>query len=383
MLAKPWSRCGLSAVSTFFTVIIALLHTAAQRDAHAEPIKIAYIPANQTSTWHQATRKAGEFFAATQGVELIVLDPNDDTHEQVRMAREIARQVSAAIFVPVSSGSFQVAKVLKGVNPEMPVIAIDRDAPSDQIDLFIAFGSKEAGARVADRGAELLKQQSGQVAGKVLVVTGDLTSVAGVDRRDGMLEVLKKHPGLTVMAVLEAKKWLPADAQQKIEAALNAFGKPDMVLSGFEGGTQAAVNALQRKGWMTPPGTREHVVIGSIDTGSSVLDGIRSQKVDFTVDQPNLFYLPAAIVYAKRMLQEGRGALPKVGEMLTGEALPIYTLATLSERKELWSKPFWAPGRVEMSSVTKHLQVKMEGLLVDSSNVDAPYLYANVTGVGK
>jgi ABC-type sugar transport system substrate-binding protein len=349
----------------------------------AEPLKIAYIPANQTSTWHQATRKAGEFFAATQDVELIVLDPNDDTHEQLRMAREIAGQVSAAIFVPVSSGSFQVAKIFKSTNPTMPVLAIDRDAPSDQIDLFIAFGSKEAGARVAERGVELLGKQKGQVAGKVLVVTGDLTSVAGVDRRDGMLEVLKKHPGLTVAGVLEAKKWLPADAQQKIEAALNAFGKPDMVLSGFEGGTQAAVNALQRKGWISPPGSPEHVVIGSIDTGSSVLDGIRTKKVDFTVDQPNLFYLPVAILYVKRMLQEGRGALPRVGEVLTADGLPIHSLASRSDRKELWSNPFWAPGKVEMSGATKHLQVKMEGLLVDSGNVDAPYLYANVTGVGK
>jgi|GEM_PF-3388293 len=352
-------------------------------DVQAEPIKIAYIPANQTSTWHQATRKAGEFFAKTQGVELVVLDPNDDTHEQVRMAREIAGQVSAAIFVPVSSGSFQVAKIFKGANPAMPVIAIDRDAPSDQIDLFIAFGNREAGARVARRAIELYKAQKPDLTGNVLVVTGDLTSVAAVDRRDGMLEVIKGHPGLKVHAALEAKKWLPADAQQKIEAALNAFGKPDIIISGFEGGTQAAVNALQRKGWIASPGTAEHVVIGSIDTGSSVLDGIRSQKVDFTVDQPNLFYLPAAIHYAKKVLAEGRAALPRDGETLTAEALPIARLAAESDRKELWSNPFWAPASVAISPATKHLQVKMEGLLVDRSNVDAPYLYANVPGIGK
>lgn len=372
-LAIVNSLAHLLAVSVF--VLIA--------NASAEPLKFAYIPANQTSTWHQATRKAGELFAQTQGVELVVLDPNDDTHEQVRMAREIAGQVSAAIFVPVSSGSFQVAKIFKNANPTMPVLAIDRDAPSDQIDLFIAFGNKEAGARVAERAVELYRNQRPQLTGNVVVVTGDLTSVAGVDRRDGMLEVLTRYPGLKVQAVLEAKKWLPADAQQKIEAALNAFGKPDIVLSGFEGGTQAAVNALQRKGWIVPPGTAEHVVIGSIDTGSSVLDGIRSHKVDFTVDQPNLFYLPAAIYYAKRLLTEGRGVLPKSKEVLTAEALPIASLAAASPRKELWSNPFWAPAQVAMNESTKHLQLKMEGLLVDRSNVDAPYLYANVMGVGK
>jgi ABC-type sugar transport system substrate-binding protein len=372
--ASSFTLLGLT--FTFLNMILGL-------SAAAEPIRIAYIPANQTSTWHQATRKAGEFFAKTQGVELVVLDPNDDTHEQVRMAREIAGQVSAAIFVPVSSGSFQVAKIFKSANPNMPVVAIDRDAPSDMIDLFIAFGSKEAGARVANRAVELLSRQKAAVTGKVLVVTGDLTSVAGVDRRDGMLEVLKQHPGLEIMAVLEAKKWLPADAQQKIEATLNAFGKPDMVLSGFEGGTQAAVNALQRKGWIAPPGAPEHVVIGSIDTGSSVLDGIREKKVDFTVDQPNLFYLPAAIHYVKRLLSEGRAILPKVGENVTPQDLPIYELAATSEHKGLWSNPFWAPGKVELSTATKHLQLKMEGLLVDLSNVDAPYLYANVSGVGR
>jgi ABC-type sugar transport system substrate-binding protein len=350
----------------------------------AEPLKIAYIPANQTSTWHQATRKAGELFAKTQGVELLVLDPNDDTHEQVRMAREVANQVSALIFVPVSSGSFQVAKIFKGVNPEIPVIAIDRDTPSELVDLFIAFGSKEAGARVANRAVELLRERRGAVKGSVFVITGDLTSVAGVDRRDGMLGVLQNHPELKVSAVLEAKKWLPADAQQKIEAALNAFGKPDMIVSSFEGGTQAAVNALQRKGWLGSPHDPERVVIGSIDTGSSVLDGIRGGKVDFTVDQPNLFYLPAAIYYVKKMLADGRlNALPKAGVSLNPQDIPIFDLAASSEKRELWSNPFWAPASVELNSVTKHLQIRMEGLLVDSKNVDAPYLYANLAGFGK
>lgn len=350
----------------------------------AEPLKVAYIPANQTSTWHQATRKAGELFAKTQGVELLVLDPNDDTHEQVRMAREVASQVSALIFVPVSSGSFQVAKIFKTINPQIPVIAIDRDTPSELVDLFIAFGSKEAGARVANRAIELLRERRGTVKGSVFVVTGDLTSVAGVDRRDGMLDVLRNYPDLKVSAVLEAKKWLPADAQQKIEAALNAFGKPDIIVSGFEGGTQAAVNALQRKGWLGAQHDPERVVIGSIDTGSSVLDGIRGGKVDFTVDQPNLFYLPAAIYYVKRMLADSRhNALPKAGETLNPQDLPIYDLANGSEKRELWSNPFWAPASVEFNSATKHLQIRMEGLLVDSKNVDAPYLYANLAGFGK
>jgi hypothetical protein len=58
-------------------------------------------------------------------------------------------------------------------------------------------------------------------------------------------------------------------------------------------------------------------------------------------------------------------------------------MAASSEHKELWSNPFWAPGRVTLNESTKHLQLKMEGLLVDLTNVDAPYLYANVAGIGK
>lgn len=298
------------------------------------------------------------------------------------MAREISGQVAAAIFVPVSSGSFQVPKLFKQANPEMPVVAIDRDAPSNLIDLFIAFGSKEAAAQVANKALEIYRSKGKQSA-KALVITGDLTSVAGQDRRDGMLEVLKANPEIEVMAVLEARKWLPADVQQKIEATLNAFGRPDIVVSGFEGGAQAAVNALERKGWIKPLADEQHVVIGSIDTGSSVLDGIRTEKIDFTVDQPNLFYLPIAINYALSLLEKGKSVLPQIGQTLTDKDLPIYQLAESSPHKLIWSNPFWSPATVEFADATKHLQVKMQGLFVDKSNVDAPYLYPNVVGVGK
>ena len=86
----------------------------------------------------------------------------------------------------------------------------------------------------------------------------------------------------------------------------------------------------------------------------------------------------------KKMLADGRlNALPKAGVSLNPQDIPIFDLASSSEKRELWSNPFWAPASVELNSVTKHLQIRMEGLLVDSKNVDAPYLYANLAGFGK
>ena len=58
--------------------------------------------------------------------------------------------------------------------------------------MFVAFGNKDAGSLQAQRIAGLLKSKFGTAKGTVQLVTGDLGSTVAQERRDGVLEGLKK-----------------------------------------------------------------------------------------------------------------------------------------------------------------------------------------------
>lgn len=345
--------------------------------------KFAYIAPGQSETWQVATRMAAERFAADLGVELIVLDPHNSAAEQVRMARDIAPQIDGAVVIPVDSSARLIAKILKEDNPNRPVVLIDRDIPSEFADLFIAFGNKSAGAATAEELVKLLIERNGAAKGKIVLMTGDLSSVIGQERRDGALEVFARYPEIKVVNVIETPKWSQAVAQERIVAELAARGRPDAILCNFDGAAIGSVNALRMRKWLHTSDSAEHVIIGTIDASTVALKYVREGLLDFAFSQPNLFYGPVGIYYVNELLKNGEGILPKVGSTVTEEALPIGTLGKAHGGVNPWTVPFWAPAKVVDRPKMKHPQLLMKGSLVTKENADAPYFWGNVIPLWK
>jgi len=341
-------------------------------------ITLVYLCPNQSEAWHVATRIAGDMFAPDLGVELIVLDPNNDPAEQIKMAHDIAPQVDGAVIIMVTPEARKVAEEFKKAKPNMPVIALDRDAPSEYIDLFIAFGNYEAGVTLGEGVVEGLTEKFGEPRGKVQIVTGDMSSPTARKRRDGCLEVLKKYPKIEVVNIVEATKWVDSVAQEKMMASLEAYGRPDAVLCNFDGAATGSVNALKSKGWLKPVGDPDHVFIGSLDASTIVLKYMRDGSVDFTIAQPNLFYVPMGMYLAKKVIEEGYEALPKVGIDVEAEDIPIGKIATEHKGINPWKDPFWSPAKVVDRPEMKHPQLLTQGSLVTMENVDKPYFWGNV-----
>ncbi len=343
-----------------------------------EKIKLVYIPPNQSEAWHVATRTAGDMFAEDLGVELIVLDPQNDPAEQVKMARDIAPQVDGAVIIMVTSAARKMAEEFKKVNPDMPVICVDRDAPSEFIDMFVAFGNRDAGALTAEKVVGMLTEKFGEPKGKVQIVTGDLGSTVAQERRDGVLDVLEKYPNIEVVNVVEATKWVASVAQEKMMASLEAHGRPDAVLCSFDGAATGTVNALKSKGWLKKIGDPEHVFIGAIDAATIVFKYMKDGHVDFTLSQPNLFYVPVGMYYAKKVIEEGFDALPKPGDAVSGADVPIGTIGKDHKGINPWTNPFWAPATVVDRPEMKHPQFLMKGSVVEMENVNDPFYWGNV-----
>jgi len=344
----------------------------------AKKIKLVYIPPNQSEAWHVATRTAGSMFAEDLGVELIVLDPQNDPAEQVKMARNIAPHVDGAVIIMVTSAARKMAEEFKKVNPNMPVICVDRDAPSEFIDMFVAFGNKDAGSIQAQRIAGLLKSKYGTAKGTVQLVTGDLGSTVAQERRDGVLEGLKKYPGIKVVNVVEATKWSASSAQEKMMASLIAHGRPDAILTSFDGGAVGAVNALKSKGWLKKTGDPNHVFIGVIDAATIVFKYMREGYVDFTLSQPNLSYVPVGMFLAKLAIEEGLGALPKPGQKIYESDIPLGRIGRAHKGINPWQDAFWAPAKVIDRPDMKHPQFLMKGAVVTLENVNYPFYWGNV-----
>ncbi|MQY69503.1 MAG: substrate-binding domain-containing protein [Firmicutes bacterium] len=343
----------------------------------AKELTFVYIPPNQSEAWHVATCTAGKMLAKDLGVKLIVLDPRNDPSEQVKMAHDIAPQVDGAVIIPVTSAAYKMAEELKRVK-NIPVIVVDRDVPTSAADLYIAFGNRQAGALTAQKIVELLTQKFGKPKGKVQIVTGDLSSVVGQERKDGCLDVLNQYPDIEVVNVVEATKWVAATAQEKMMASLTAHGRPDAVLCNFDGAATGTVNALKAKRWLKKIGEADHVFIGAIDAATIVFKYMKDGHVDFTLSQPNLFYVPIALYYLKKIALEGWDELPKDGDIVTEAEVPIGAIASPHEGINPWKEAFWTPGVVTYRPEMKHAQLLTRGVVVEMENVDAPYFWGNV-----
>jgi len=345
--------------------------------AGEKEMTFVYIPPNLSEPWHVATRLAGEYFAEDLGIKLIVLDPGNDPSMQIKMAHDIAPQVDGAIIIPVSSEAYRMAEEFKKAKADMPVICVDRDAPTEAIDLYIAFDNKEAGKMVARKVVEILTKKFGQPKGQVVLVTGDLSSPPAAERREGNYDVLNQHPKIKVVAEVEAIKWTTESAQSQLMALMETFDKPpDAIISSMI--PTPSVNALRGKGWLKRAEDPDHVIIGTMGASSEALKNVKDGHVDFVMSQPNMFYVPMGIYYCKKILEEGFDILPKPADTVAETDIPISSMASLHKGVDPWKEAFWSPGKVIHNPQMKHNQLLIKGGIAYAENADEPYWWGNV-----
>ncbi|OAN68055.1 hypothetical protein A8B83_19210 [Rhodobacteraceae bacterium EhC02] len=221
--------------------IAALLATTA---AQAEDV-IGYVTKSATNAGWMMINQGAEDAAKEEGVKLVAVGPSfqGDLSSQLEVFENLVAQGAKAIAVaPVDSAGIAPA-VADAMSAGISVIAIDTGVSGAEVTSFVATDNfavakeqgKAAAALVADGDA-------------IIYVTGNQAQSTGQERRNGFLEAFKaERPSSEVIEV--PTEWDSAQAQEGVEAILNARSDVKMIVNAWDGGTMGSKAALENLGY--------------------------------------------------------------------------------------------------------------------------------------
>ena len=164
----------------------------------------------------------------------------DAQNKAETQASQIATLLAANIDVLVLNAVDPVAvlpSLQDALDANIPVIAYDRELESSKV-LFLTHDNVLVGHMIAD---EVTKVQP---TGNYVIIKGDETQTNPIFLRDGMEEVLKDKPDITVVAEEFTDDWTSENAATNMENILTAHPDVDAVLSENDNMATGVIAAL-------------------------------------------------------------------------------------------------------------------------------------------
>ncbi len=160
-----------------------------------------YIPVISKGFQHQfwqAVKLGSEKAAKDYKVRITFEGPENESQvdKQLEMFRSaLAKKPSAICFAALDSKA-AIPLLQKAKDQKIPVVGFDSGVDSDIPVATAATDNIAASAAAAQHMAQLIGDS-----GEVAVIVHDQTSRTGIDRRDGFLAEMKKHPNIKVVDV--------------------------------------------------------------------------------------------------------------------------------------------------------------------------------------
>jgi inositol transport system substrate-binding protein len=207
------------------------------------------------------------------GVELITVDAERSALKQIEQVESfIAQGVDVIIMNPceVEASSPAVAKALAA---KVPIINVN-SATSATPTAFIGSDDVESG-RIA---MEYIAQRLGGK-GNVIMIHGYMGQAAQIQREQGAREVLKKYPGLKLLAH-QSGEWDRAKAMSLTENWIQSYG--GQINAVFAHNDEMGMGAVKA---LSAAGLKDKVVVVSIDAIPDALRAVQQGTLDATVFQ--------------------------------------------------------------------------------------------------
>lgn len=168
-----------------------------------------------------------EAASAHPEVQLIILDADDKTEEQVAQIRTFIRKKVDAIMISpkVASGFNRVVE--EAVNEGIPVVILDRKIDSDKYTSFVGGDNYEIGMAAGKVAVDLLGG-AGNAQGVIYEICGNLASTPAQERRDGFHEIVERESGIRIEGGLDGD-WKKDRAQAIMQDAMKTHADIDLV----------------------------------------------------------------------------------------------------------------------------------------------------------
>ena len=211
--------------------------------------------------------------AEDQGVRLIINDAQRSSERQVRQVETfIAQKVDAIILNPCEVEASSAA-VQKAIAAGIPIVNVN-SVTSEEPTAFVGSMDEES-ARIGM--GYIAKRLEGK--GGVLMMEGYMGQAAQIKRSTGAHDVLKKNPGLKLLAAQSAE-WDRAKAVTLMENWLQSH--KDSINAVFAQNDEMAMGALLA---VERAGLKDKIIVVGVDAISDALQAVKDGRLDATVFQ--------------------------------------------------------------------------------------------------
>src|SRR5438067_1369497 len=198
---KPSTRNEVPMTKNELSVALSLLAAVALVGAPAARAAEPYIPVISKGFQHQfwqAVKMGSEKAAKEYKVKINFEGPENESQvdKQLEMLQAaLAKKPQAICFAALDSKAANPL-LKKAQAAKIPVVGFDSGVDSDVPVATAATDNVAAAGFAADKMAQLIGDE-----GEVAAVVHDQTSRTGIDRRDGFVNRMKKHPKIKVVDV--------------------------------------------------------------------------------------------------------------------------------------------------------------------------------------
>lgn len=280
--------------------------------------------------------------ARRYGFELKVTSGEGDVNKQIQAFENLVNEKVDAIAVNFIDVKAFGPAMEKAKAAGIPVICLH--SQTEGCATVLGFDEWYTGNEVGKYGTELLKRKNGDYVGKVANLQGLLGQGLNEARTGGWEEMMKKHPGIQVVAK-EPTGWDPKKAVEIMENWFTAYPDLDLIYGNSDGLTVPASNTIEQAGrlWDGKPGkVGEQIIVTSVDGSDFALEAIQQGKMSCTfLYAPEYTGFWKAWVPFRIAMGEDVGAEVKIkGTLVTSENVDKIMLLAKDQKEKISSFPF-------------------------------------------
>lgn len=339
---------------------------------------------NMNNPWLQVFRRIGKLYAESLGHKITVTQAGGKAQRQIQNIRSMMNTGIDGLMISPYSSNSTVGVIESAANQGIPVYTANSTAPTDAVEMFVGFGSAEAGHRLGKTMAEALKNTYG--GSRIVNLVGDQADQSAVRRSEGFKRAIEETDGVEIARTIYNKNWGRQAATQNLTSYLQTDSDIDAIYSVWGGGALAAVEVLRSMDMLyTVDNTEQYIPIMNIDGFPGVIDQIKAGHIHTTLQQPMPFYAPIVMEYMFHQLDTGEAKLPEPGsEVKSADSANLPTELAINNFEASGAKPlqepYWAPGAVsEYSSdgTSYYPWLRPKTVAITKENASAPYLWGN------
>src|SRR5579883_901328 len=273
------------------------------------PLKAAFSNAGLQATWCAQGKQAAEYWGNLFNVEVTWFDGQLDAVKQRSAIDNMASQKWDFVAIQAFGIGTLTAPVNKMIEAGIPVIDMDTlIAPLDQINVlsFLAPDNEFMGASVTQA---LVNAINGE--GTIVMTQGALGHTGAQGRAKGFYQVVKKYPGIKVLAA-ETANWDVTQTARLWEDWLTKYPKIDAAFFHNDDMALAAYNVIKAHG------RAGKILIGGVDAMPPAINAVLEGKMYATVRNPSCRIHGGAIVAGVAAVLNGE----KTASHVTGSGIP-------------------------------------------------------------